>query len=102
MSDPLGLIGSATHAALPAARTAGASGAAGGPSFRRMLEEQIAQVNRLQEESKVAVEDLATGRRDDVESVILATQKADTAFRMLLAVRNKMMDAYAEIKELRV
>ncbi|MHC4991295.1 MAG: flagellar hook-basal body complex protein FliE, partial [Planctomycetota bacterium] len=53
-------------------------------------------------DAKEAVEDLAAGRRDDVEGVILATEKADTAFRMLLAVRNKMMDAYQEIKELRV
>ena len=48
------------------------------------------------------VEDLAAGRRNDVESVIIATQKADTAFRMLLQVRNKMMDAYEEIKQVRV
>ena len=33
---------------------------------------------------------------------MIATEKADTAFRMLLAVRNKMLDAYDEIKNLRV
>ena len=66
------------------------------------MEKQIEEVNRLQRDAKEAVEDLATGRRDDVESVISATQKADTAFRMLLQVRNKMMDAYEEVKQLRI
>ena len=41
-------------------------------------------------------------QRDDVEGVILATQKADNAFRMLQAVRNKVVAAYEEVKQLRV
>jgi flagellar hook-basal body complex protein FliE len=34
--------------------------------------------------------------------VITATETADTAFRMLLAVRNKLVDAYDEVKNIRV
>ncbi|MHC5004911.1 MAG: flagellar hook-basal body complex protein FliE [Planctomycetota bacterium] len=102
MTDPLGLIGNMPPAAPPAARGAGGAGPADGPSFKAFLKDQLEQVNALQEDAKEAVEDLATGRRDDLEGVILATQKADTAFRMLLAVRNKVMDAYQEVKELRV
>jgi flagellar hook-basal body complex protein FliE len=37
-----------------------------------------------------------------MEGVILATQKADTAFRMLQSVRNRVMEAYEEIKQIRV
>ena len=73
-----------------------------GPGFRAMLEEQIAKVNELESDAKQALEDLATGRRVDIEGVILATQKADIAFKMLLQVRNKMMDAYEEVKQVRV
>ena len=102
MTDPLGLIGNVSPVRPPATPPAGPAGPQQGPNFKEMLKEQIDQVNRLQQDAKEAVEDLAAGRRDDVESVIIATQKADTAFRMLLAVRNKMMDAYQEIKELRV
>ena len=32
----------------------------------------------------------------------MATQKADTAFRMLQQVRNKLMDAYSELQQIRV
>ncbi|MHC4218869.1 MAG: flagellar hook-basal body complex protein FliE, partial [Planctomycetota bacterium] len=31
-----------------------------------------------------------------------ATEKADTAFRLLLQVRNKVLDAYDEVKQMRV
>ena len=67
-----------------------------------MLQQQIAQVNQLQTDASIAIEDLAAGRRDDVETVIIATQKADLAFRMLLQVRNKVMDAYEEVKQIRI
>jgi flagellar hook-basal body complex protein FliE len=33
---------------------------------------------------------------------MIAKQKADIAFQMLLQVRNQMMDAYEEIKQIRV
>jgi flagellar hook-basal body complex protein FliE len=105
MTDPLGLIGN-TGGVQPI-RPAGPGSAEPtvtptGPSFRETLEQQIAQVNELQHDATAAMEDLATGQRDDVESVILATQKADIAFRTLLQVRNKMMEAYDEVKQIRV
>jgi flagellar hook-basal body complex protein FliE len=103
MADPLGLIGN-TGGVQPTLRPPGVgpSTPQGGPSFKEMLSGEIEQVNRLQQESKEAIEDLAAGRRDDLESVMVATQKADTAFRMLLQVRNKVMDAYEEVKQMRV
>lgn len=105
MSDPLGLIGK-TGSIQPGQLRPGADvpGAkpSDGPDFKDMLKEQIAQVNELQRDAKEAVEDLAAGRRDDLEGVILATEKADVAFKMLLQVRNKVMDAYEEVKQIRV
>jgi flagellar hook-basal body complex protein FliE len=103
MTDPLGLIGS-TNPIQPTTPSGGRSRAAdqSGPDFKQLLQDQIAKVNELQQDAKEAVEDLAAGRRDDVESVIVATQKADTAFRMLLQVRNRMMEAYDEVKQIRV
>jgi flagellar hook-basal body complex protein FliE len=105
MSDPLGLIsttGTIQRDMLAARGSARDSVAEGGPSFKDLLQEQIQKVNNLQQDAQQAVEDLATGRRDDVESVLLATQKADTAFKLLLQVRNKVMDAYDEVKQIRV
>jgi flagellar hook-basal body complex protein FliE len=59
-------------------------------------------VNELQQDASKATEDLLAGRRGDVDGVILATQKADMAFQMLQALRNKVVQAYDEIKQTRV
>ena len=72
-----------------------------GPGFKELLQEQIDQVNQLQNDARAAIEDLAAGRRNDIESVMIATVKADTAFRLLLQVRNKVLDMYEEIKQMR-
>jgi flagellar hook-basal body complex protein FliE len=107
MADPLGLIGNlgSVDRSAPLMRRAIGTGdelQPGAPDFKQMLQQQIDQVNQLQSDANQAVEDLAIGDRNDVESVIIATQKADIAFKMLLQVRNKVMDAYEEVKQLRV
>jgi flagellar hook-basal body complex protein FliE len=105
MTDPLGLINpsSALNQAklLNKVANAGAPGA-DGPTFKDVLLKNIEEVNKLQQDAEAAIEDLAAGRRDDIAQVNIAKQKADMAFKMLLQVRNKMMDAYEEIKQLRV
>lgn len=105
MPDPLGLINSISSPQRMAPLSPRSTGTEAGrtePGFRQMLQEQIEKVNQLQQDANVAMEDMATGRRDDLESVITATQKADLAFRMLLQVRNKVMDAYEEVKQIRI
>ncbi len=103
MTDPLGLIGSSGGVHLPSLPSINVrDGAQMGPGFKQMLQEQIAKVNQLQTDAKEAIEDLQTGQRDDLEGVLLATNKADIAFKMLLQVRNKMMEAYEEVKQIRV
>jgi flagellar hook-basal body complex protein FliE len=104
--DPLGLIGG-FNPVQPFAHGSPGAGAGQAPSapvpdFKQLLRDQIEQVNRLQSDATTAVEDLAAGRRDDVEGVIAATHKAGIAFDMLVAVRNKVMEAYDEIKQIRV
>ncbi|MEM8756181.1 MAG: flagellar hook-basal body complex protein FliE [Planctomycetota bacterium] len=71
-------------------------------AFRELLMQNIDRVNELQEDATRAIEDLQTGRRDDVEGVLLATAKADTAFRLLQQVRNKVFEAYREVQQMRV
>ncbi|MEM1208693.1 MAG: flagellar hook-basal body complex protein FliE [Planctomycetota bacterium] len=101
MADPLGLIG--TGGARPLAPTP-PSAPGGQPStrFKDVLLDNIEQVNQLQRQAEGAIEDLMTGRRDDADAVFTAKQKADIAFQTLLQVRNKMMDAYEEVKQIRV
>ncbi len=105
MTDPLGLIGSQAAGGAGGVRPVKpAPGAvnAQGDSFKDLLMQNLQKVNSLQGDATKAVEDLKTGKRDDLETVLMATQKADTAFRMLQQVRNKLMDAYTELQQIRV
>lgn len=101
MTDPLGLIPNASRPIQPI-RPIETPSSSQGPSFKDVLLKHIEQVNRLQQDAQAAIEDLAAGRRDDVAAVMLAKQKADLAFQMLLQIRNKMVAAYEEIKQIRV
>ncbi len=104
MADPLGFvsgIGPARQIAPGAHHPASRAPVPGQPSFKDVLTESLKEVNSLQQDANRAIEDLQTGNRTDLEGVILATQKADTAFRMLQSVRNKVMEAYDELKQMR-
>ncbi len=105
MSDPVGLIGGGAGPLRPDAPAAGGGRPAqnpDAPGFKDYLLKNLEQVNSLQRDATEAIEDIATGKRDDLENVLLAKEKADNAFRMLLQVRNKVMDAYDELKQIRV
>lgn len=107
MSDPLGLISGAGGVGPIRPQPPGKAGAGGapdgnGPAFKDVLLGHLNEVNQLQQNATEAIEDLTTGRRTDVESVLVATEQADAAFRMLLQVRNKMIDAYDELRQIRV
>ncbi len=76
--------------------------APGGTSFAEVLKDSIGEVSRLQQDATKAVEDLATGRTEDVTGVMTAMEKSDLAFKTLLAIRAKLMDAYEEIKSIQI
>ncbi|GMV24961.1 MAG: hypothetical protein AMXMBFR58_09920 [Phycisphaerae bacterium] len=108
MTDPLGLLRNSGADGVGAASGIGGPGNPARPlrpgetEFKDVLLENLRQVNQLQQDATRAVEDLATGKRTDYESVLVATQKADVAFRMLQSLRNKVMEAYDEVKQMRV
>ena len=79
-----------------------ATPAVGGTSFSDVLKDSIGEVSRLQQDATRAVEDLATGKTEDVTGVMTAMEKSDLAFKTLLAIRAKLMDAYEEIKSISV
>ena len=76
------------------------AGSTGGSSFADMLKNSISEVSKLQQDASQAVQDLASGKTENVDGVMTAMNKADIAFKTLLAIRGKLMDAYDEIKSM--
>jgi len=72
------------------------------PSFKDFLVNSIQDVNSLQHQADRAVETMMTGGDADPAEVLTAVQKADLAFRMMMQMRNKMMQVYQEVKDIRV
>ena len=80
-------------------------GEPGGPDkagFKNVLLDSIHEVNAVQQQADQAVETLATGGDIEPAEVLTAVQKADLAFRMLMQVRNKIVAAYDEVRNIRV
>src|SRR5215203_1622929 len=99
-NNSLGKIAAAGSGAGPA--KASGVGGTGGASFSDMLKSSIDEVAKLQQDASQAVQDLATGKTEDVAGVMTAMEKSDLAFKTLLAIRGKLMDAYEEIKGISV
>jgi len=114
MTDPLGLIGresgigplrkpgeSGGIGPLRAGKGGGADGVGSG-DFKKMMLDQLKEVNNLDREATQAIEDFESGKRTDFEMVMRATRKSDIATQMLLQLRNKVMTAFDEVKQIRV
>jgi flagellar hook-basal body complex protein FliE len=76
--------------------------AAGGTSFKDVLVDSIQQVNSMQLQADQAVETMFSGGDVNPAEVLTAVQKADLAFRLTMQMRNKLMDVYQEIKDIRI
>jgi flagellar hook-basal body complex protein FliE len=99
MIDGLNNLGVGNAGGVSAGKVGG-GGAPGakGTSFSDMLKNSIDEVSKMQQDASKAVEDLASGKTEDVTKVMTAMEKSDMAFKTLLSIRNKLMEAYEEIK----
>ena len=88
--------------ASPGIGGAGGAGSAKGSSFSDVLKNSIDEVSRLQQDASQAVEALMTKKTENVTGVMTAMEKSELAFKTLLAIRSKLMDAYEEIKSISI
>lgn len=63
-------------------------------SFGTMLARSLEEVNRLHIAADEAVENLAAGKQKNIHETMIAMEKADVAFQLLMQVRNKIISAY--------
>jgi flagellar hook-basal body complex protein FliE len=80
----------------------GAGKAGGGPSFGEVLRTSLAEVNRLQAQADEEIRALATGEGATLHDTMIALEKADLSFRLMMQVRNKIVEAYQEILRMQV
>ncbi len=78
------------------------AGQSQGSPFANLLVDQVKNVNEMQTGAETMMQSLLTGGDVNEAEVLTAVQKADLAFRMLLQMRNKLMEAYREIQQIQI
>jgi flagellar hook-basal body complex protein FliE len=96
-------IGGIKPIAMPdVAGGAAKAAAAGQGTFMNTLKDAIAQSNEVQLDATQAVEKLMTGETQNVHQTMIALQKADVSFQMMMQIRNKIVGAYEEIQRMQI
>ncbi len=71
-------------------------------NFGALVKQYTAQVNHEHKAAATAAENLAVNGSGNVAETLLAVQKADLSFQLLLSARNKLVDAYREVMRMQV
>ncbi len=82
--------------------TPAAPASSDGQSFGEVLKDSLAQVNQLQNDADRAITDLASGGPTTLHDTMIALEKADLSFRLMMQVRNKIVEAYQEVVRMQV
>ena len=74
----------------------------GGASFADVLAGAVTEVQRLQTEADSQIRQLVAGEVKDPSAAMVAIEKADVSFQTMMAIRNKMVEAYQEVMRMQV
>lgn len=67
------------------------------PSFTEVLSGFFHDVNALQDNAVQSTQKFALGEIKDVHQVMVAMNEADVAFRLMMEIRNKLVQAYKQV-----
>ena len=87
---------------MPELKLPQSAGAEKSSGFGEVLKDAISTVNELQKQSDQDIQKLMTGESTDLHTTVIAMQKADLSFQMMMQVRNKIVQAYQEIMRMQV
>ncbi len=104
MTTPIGGIGSLQSISIPSAKSFSANQetAAHGMDFQQMLLHSLDEAAGLQKASQSGIEQALTGGDVTQVEALTAMKKADLTLRMMLQIRNRVLDAYNEIQQMRM
>ena len=69
--------------------------------FSKLLKGFMSEVNDLQLQANDKLEKLATGEIKDLHEVMIAATEAETSFKIMMELRNKLVAAYNEISKMK-
>lgn len=72
------------------------------PTFSQFLENQIQSVDKLLATSDKQATEVAIGKSENLHDAMIAYEKAESALKLLVQVRNRALDAYHEVLRMQV
>jgi flagellar hook-basal body complex protein FliE len=79
-----------------------ATGEAAKNNFGAYLKDALGEVNELQGKANDAIQQMVGEGKGDLQETMIAVEKADVSFRLMMQIRNKVLDAYQEIMRMQV
>lgn len=79
----------------------GAASTGSQPDFQQALLNSLSSVGEQQLQANAAVESMLVGDDTSQVQAMMSMKKAELAFRTMLQIRNKLISAYNEIKDMR-
>lgn len=76
--------------------------AGSGANFAEMIKTSIDSVNRKQVEADQAAAGLASGKSSNIHEVMIKMEEAEISLRLMVQMRNKVVEAYQEIMRMQV
>ncbi|WP_447973793.1 flagellar hook-basal body complex protein FliE [Nitrospira sp. Kam-Ns4a] len=80
----------------------GATHGAAPGHFQALLRDMITQTNAIQLDARHAVEALVSGDSQNLHQTMIALQKAEISFQLMMQIRNKIVSAYEEIQRMQI
>ena len=71
-------------------------------NFASLIQQYVQQTNQDTKAAAEATVNLSLGKSSNVSETLLAVQKADLSFQLMMSVRNKLVDAYREVMRMQV
>ena len=71
-----------------------------GSEFADALKDTLGQVEDLQASASQHVNEVLHGNGQDLHSALIAVEKADLSFQLMMQVRNKIVQAYQEVSRM--
>ena len=70
--------------------------------FGSHLKDALGDVSDLQQKADEAIHRLVGEGKGDLQDTMIALEKADVSFRLMMQIRNKVLEAYQEIMRMQV
>ena len=93
-------LGGIPSSYLPDASSLGAESDAEGLNFGNVLKDAVHNVDQVNDNAAAQVGNLLQGGNGDINSVMIAVEKADVSFQLMMQVRNKIVSAYQDIEKM--